>query len=152
MVEDHMRSVLVVAMIVSGAGLEQTAAPQVVPLLSDGTGSGFVLEMVNTTGAELRVVKGLGHCRYRIDGVEERYSGGGSSGGSLVAPGGKWQEVVKFVSDPPNGRRPVDALWPTVAAWRQALVELTPGRHVVSFRCGRAWSADLAFYWTAPAK
>jgi hypothetical protein len=118
-------------------------------MLSDGVGAGFVLEMENTSGSELLVIKLMGTCRFRIDGVEERFGGGGSSGGVQVAAGAKWKEIVKFVSTcrDPSTRRPAEALWSTVAGYREAVVQLPAGRHAASFQCGGQWSADVPFYW-----
>ena len=149
-----MRVLPVVVFIVWFLPSQQLAVPIVMPLLSDGVGAGFVVEMQNTTGAELTVVKGRGRCRFRVDGKDEDRSGGGSSGGSQIAAGGKWQEVVKFVAarSGTSSPRQTDALWPSVAAWRDAVVQLAPGRHTVSFQCGGAWSADVPFYWNTSAR
>ena len=119
-----------------------------------GVGAGFVLEMQNTSGSELLVIKLMGTCRFRIDGVEERFSGGGSSGGVRVAAGAKWMEIVKFVAArrDPSIRRPAEAMWSTVAGYREALVKLAAGRHVASFQCGGPWSADVPFYWDTPSQ
>ena len=148
-----MRALVLAVLIAWVPVTRQATAPVVVPMLSDGVGAGFVLEMENTSGAELTVVKLLGTCRFRIDGVEERYSGGGSSGAVRVAAGEKWKEVVKFLAlrRDPSTRRPAEALWSTVAAYREAVVQLSAGRHVVSFRCRNGeWSTDVPFYWDTP--
>jgi hypothetical protein len=88
-----MRVLLITAIVVGGLSPRQMVAPEVTPFLSDGAGAGFVVEMKNTTGSELVVISALGRCRFRLDGVDENRSGGGSSGGVRVAPGDSWREV-----------------------------------------------------------
>jgi len=52
-----MRTLVLAVLIAAGPVPDKMAAPVVVPMLSDGVGAGFVLEMENTSGSELRVVK-----------------------------------------------------------------------------------------------
>ena len=149
-----MRILALAVLIAAGPVADQATAPVVVPMLSDGVGAGFVLEMENTSGSELTVIKLMGTCRFRIDGVEEHYNGGGSSGAVRVPAGGKWKEIVKFVAArrDPGTRHPPEALWETVAGYREAVVQLAAGRHAASFQCGGPWSADAPFYWDAPSQ
>jgi len=149
-----IRALALAWVIAAGSVAGPLPAPVVVPMMSDGVGAGFVLEMENTSGEDVHVLKLMGTCRYKIDGVEERYGGGGSSGAVSVTPGARWKEIVKFLSTQraPGARRPAEALWTSVAGYHEVVVRLTAGRHVASFQCGGPWSADVPFYWDTPSQ
>ena len=145
-----MRTVVVLAAVAVWVLPQASGAPEVTSYLTDGGGAGFVVEMKNTTGSELTVVIARGQCRSRIDGAGEGGSAG-SSGAVTVAPGSAWREVVRFVTAIRSSAtfEAADAARP-VTVYRFLRVELTPGKHVVSFNCGGTWSPETQFYWNTP--
>ena len=116
---------------------------------TDGTTVEFLVTASNSTGANLHVISYIAHCRPRIDGsIVEKHFMGGSGGGRQIPPGDTWQELHRIFLGPPKGMRMTNPdpthIAASVPLW---LTALSPGRHVIAFTCGGAWSDDLSFDW-----
>ena len=138
-------AVIAVAVALAVATQHATLKPVVTPLFAEGGRPTFLVHVTNDARDVVRPGSDRYRCRARVDGKEIE-PGDVVGASDDVYQDSSWQAVVRLrATTDQRGKNPFPRT--EVQEFTEIGVSLSSGRHLIAFRCGGAWSDDVAFYW-----